>query len=76
MTLAEHLRRTGETPIEFGQRLGAKSPATVYRYLNGTRRPSRRMLFKIAELTDNAVTANDWHKQPPPAAAPAQDAAA
>lgn len=65
MRLAEYLKSNDISYAEFAKQIGAKSRATVYRYINGTRKaPSREMMENIREVTGGAVTANDFYDIP------------
>ncbi len=59
MTLAEYLKLENVKPSHFATRLGV-SASTVSRFLKGERVPSPQMLRRIAELTSNRVTPNDF----------------
>lgn len=60
MQLLEYLYQNFETPRSFGSKIGVKSPATIYRYIQGTRFPCTRILKKIEKATNGEVTANDF----------------
>jgi predicted transcriptional regulator len=60
MQLGDHLKRKGITPKAFAKRV-KKNPRTVYRWLDGTRPPTRvQTLKEIEEATDGDVTIADW----------------
>lgn len=60
MQLSEYLSQNNETARAFGSKIGVKGPATIYRYMQGIRFPSARILKKIEEATNGEVTANDF----------------
>ena len=64
MSLREYLGQKNLTPEAFGGLIGVSRP-TVVRYLDGTRRPSWRVLPRIIEVTKGEVTADSFvHQQP------------
>lgn len=65
MTLLEYLKTNDISYADFAALIGAKSRATVYRYINRDRKsPSRKLMAKILEVTGGAVTANDFYDLP------------
>lgn len=65
MQLYEYLKSNDISFSDFAQQIGAKSRATVYRYINGTRKiPSRAMMDKIMVATGGAVTIADFYDLP------------
>ncbi len=58
MKLSDYLAKNKISPNKFGEMLGVKSRMTIYRYLNYSRVPSKKMMQKIFELTEGQVT---WH---------------
>lgn len=69
MTLSEWLRSQNMSHEEFAERIG-RDRSAVTRYVNGTRMPRREVLEQIADVTDGAVTANDFVEPPAPAPEP------
>ena len=59
MKLSHHLEKTHQSATQFGERIGAKSPATVSRYLSG-RIPDPEWQRTIYIEPDGEVTPNDW----------------
>ena len=59
MTLIDYLNDNEIPPAKFAESIGV-SRETVRRYIAGTRRPTRRVLEKIALATACKVTANDF----------------
>ena len=57
MKLEKYLENKNKT--EFGRLCGYKHETAIFRLLNGTRRPSRKMAVKIVELTKGKVTLKD-----------------
>lgn len=73
MTLDEYLESNSISVADFAKKIGAKSRATVHRYLfkNGSSRiPNPRMMLKIMRATGGIVTPTDFysrkHKSKPP----------
>lgn len=58
MTLTEYLEAKSMTRQDFAGLVGV-DPITVYRWENGSRLPVKHFA-KIAEVTNNSVTANDF----------------
>lgn len=56
------LHQNDITPYAWGRRLGLKGAQTVYRYLNGERMPSPRIMDRIHSDTGGQVTAEDFHR--------------
>lgn len=62
MKLSEYLESNQISFSDFAKQIGAKSRATVYRYVNGDRKmPSPAMLDRIYNITNGAVCANDFY---------------
>ena len=55
------LQKIGQKELK--QKLQPVSPSSVNKWLRSRRFPSVEMLIKIEQLTDGAVTANDFVKQ-------------
>jgi hypothetical protein len=68
MQLSEYLKSTGISVAEFASLVGAKSRATIHRYITNVastkRYPSPSMMKKITFITQGKVTANDFYGQP------------
>lgn len=58
MKLETYLKKNGMTDAAFGERIGV-SQSQVSRIRRGLSWPSKDVLTSIAEVTGNAVTAND-----------------
>lgn len=64
MRLSEYLESNGISHADFAKQIGAKSRATVYRYLSGVRKfPSRKMMDKIIQVTCGQVTISDFYHE-------------
>lgn len=50
---------------DLSRRLGAKSPETARRYVEGARIPSEEQMRAIFRVTGGAVTPNDFYDLPP-----------
>lgn len=59
MHLKQHLANSGESVASFAARVGV-DVATMYRYIAGTRFPTRANLRAIRQATGGAVTADDF----------------
>jgi len=59
MKLAEYLAANKISQAEFAQAIGA-SQVAVSRYATGRRMPRRDHLLKIRDVTDGAVSADDF----------------
>lgn len=59
MKLNDYLEHKGIKPQEFADSMGV-AMQSVYRWLNGERRPDWDLLPRLIELTDGEVTANDF----------------
>ena len=58
MRLTDYFEQGGMTRQQFAEALGV-DPVSVYRWERGQRLPVRHFA-RIAEITDNKVTANDF----------------
>ena len=63
MKLAAWLRQQKKTHEEFGQVMGGRRRETVLRWCNGHTTPDMADILKIEDVTEGAVTADDWAKQ-------------
>lgn len=65
MQLKTYLEKHSISVAEFARVIGAKSRATVYRYIedneDNKRTPDANMMQKIASATQGLVTANDFY---------------
>lgn len=68
MRLIDYLNDNDISPAEFAVSIGVSKEA-VRRYIAGDRRPTRRVLEKIALATACEVTANDFFQMTPQQAA-------
>jgi len=60
MTLSDYLKRHKISVSQFARRIGVDQDS-VYRYLDGTRRPDwRKVLPRIVEATEGQVTADSF----------------
>ena len=59
MTLSDYLASHNVKPAEFAEAVKVK-PQTVYRYLDGSRRPKPEKIAAIANYTQNKVQLADW----------------
>lgn len=59
MTLADYLTQHDLTHEGFARMIGCEQP-TVSRFVAGARIPSPVLMRKIVEVTNGAVTANDF----------------
>lgn len=59
MKLADYLQANSIPRAQFAERIGV-SDESIRRYIVGDRRPTRRVLEKIALATACQVTANDF----------------
>lgn len=59
MKLGNYLAEQQLTQTAFAERIDT-TPANVSRWIDGTRRPSGRMLMRIMLETDKAVTFDDF----------------
>lgn len=62
MKLDEYLNKTGMTHSDFAKLIGCEQP-TVTRYVKG-RIPSRDVILRISQVTNGAVTPNDFYDLP------------
>ena len=60
MRLNDWMQRKGVSAPEFAEKLKIEV-RSVFRYLDGTRMPSRAKMQEINTLTGGMVTANDFH---------------
>ncbi len=60
MNLNIFLKEQGISNAEFAEQIGV-SEASVSRYAKGKRIPEQDIMPKIAAVTNNAVTANDFY---------------
>lgn len=59
MTLGDYLKRHKVPVADFAREIGV-DPDSVYRYRDGTRRPSWRVMPKIIAATGGRVTADSF----------------
>jgi hypothetical protein len=59
MGLQEYLTTNSTSRADFAQKIGV-SVESVRRYLNEGRVPEPAVMYKIIEVTDGLVTANDF----------------
>lgn len=67
MQLSEYLQSNDISVSEFARLIGAKSRATIHRYMKpgkGKRIPDETMMPRIHEVTNGQVTANDFYDLP------------
>lgn len=60
MTIDEFLQTQSINAAEFAKKLGV-SAETVRRYANGSRTPAREVMKRIVDVTEGAVTPNDFY---------------
>ena len=58
--LQRWLDKEGLSPAALQGMLGLKSRSSVYRYLNGTRKPKGKVVKKLTKLSNGIVTANSF----------------
>lgn len=63
MKLEAFLYKSGMSRADFAQLVGV-SEVSICRYILNSRMPKREVLFKIAEVTNGAVTPNDFVPHP------------
>jgi len=63
MKLEAFLYKSGMSRADFAQLVGV-SEVSICRYILNSRMPKREVLFKIAEVTNGAVTPNDFVPSP------------
>lgn len=63
MHLSIYLEREKLSYDDFGALIGVTG-TSVYRYAKGQRRPIAKLIPKIIQATNNAVTANDFYDSP------------
>lgn len=61
MQLSSYLSDNDISIPQFAQKIGAANRTIVWRYVNGIRRPSKEMLARIYDVTNGAVTPNDFY---------------
>ena len=61
MTLEQYISANELTHEAFGKLVGAPQ-ATINRYVNGKRFPTRDMIRKIHDATDGKVSFADWYE--------------
>lgn len=66
MKLADWLYTNSITPEQLRRMLGLKQRSTVYRHLNGDRKPSKPVMDKIKLITDGEVGEADFEDTSPP----------
>ena len=66
MKLIDFMQAKGLSHREVADAIGIKGVNTIYRYNSGDRYPSPRVLRRIHEFTNGAVTANDFFHAPEP----------
>jgi transcriptional regulator with XRE-family HTH domain len=59
MILGDYLTTVGKTVADFAAEIGVH-PNSLHRYMRGARLPKKKILRKISQATDGAVTANDF----------------
>ena len=64
MKLDTYIKEAGITGSELARRIG-RSPEFVYLLISGARGPSLQTVRRIAEVTDGAVTADDFDQPRP-----------
>lgn len=62
MTLEQYITENGLTHEAFGKLVGAPQ-ATINRYVNQKRFPTRDMIKRIETATDGKVSVADWYAQ-------------
>mgnify|MGYP001557873204 len=62
MRLEHWLNRRAVTPKELAEKLGVDL-STIYRYLDGTRRPAWPVLQRLEAITKGAVQASDFFQK-------------
>lgn len=63
MRLSQYLENKGLNYKQFSEMLGV-TETSVYRYAAGLRIPRPEQINSITQLTDGAVTANDFYAPP------------
>jgi plasmid maintenance system antidote protein VapI len=58
MNLLDHLKSTGETVVDFADRIG-EAENTIRKIVYRQRQPSLPLAVKISEATNGQVTASD-----------------
>lgn len=60
MKLAAYMKLKGVTPDEMARKMGDASPSGVIKWLRGERTPRPDQQRRIFEVTEGAVTPNDF----------------
>lgn len=60
MTLNKYLSQNQTTVKSFAAKIGLKE-ISLYRYMRNTRVPRPEIMIRIFDVTDGAVTPNDFH---------------
>lgn len=63
MQLKQWCAITGKSKKEIAAQIGNVSPRSVFRWATAERFPKPKELIKIYQITEGAVTANDFVKQ-------------
>ena len=63
MKLSKWCDITGTSKLEIANKLGTVSSRSVFRWAKSERFPKPQELLRIEQLTEGAVTANDFVKQ-------------
>jgi len=63
MQLRTFLEESGTSVSKFAREIDVLAKS-VYRYMDGTRRPSPAIMYRIVTATAGAVTANDFFNAP------------
>tara|TARA_Y100000815_G_C13283599_1_gene477915 strand:- start:258 stop:779 length:522 start_codon:yes stop_codon:yes gene_type:complete len=66
MKLADWLHTRSYTPEQLRRMLNVKDRSTIHRWLSGARRPGSAMIQKIADITQDEVTLQDFLDTSPP----------
>lgn len=62
MQLSEYLKSRNISVADFALQIGARSRATVHRYIKGDRLPRKATIQKIHAITGGAVTLADFYE--------------
>lgn len=60
MQLSSYLSDHDISIPQFAQKIGAANRTIVWRYVHGIRRPNKKMLQRIYDVTNGEVTPNDF----------------